>query len=109
MTICYIASPYTGQEKEGVERQIIIADLLIEVGITPIVPLLFHYIQEKFPHPHSTWMKLDLEILSRCDIMYRHPTPSPGADIEERYANENGIKVYNVLNDIVMEYGDERK
>jgi len=109
MKTCYIASPYTGQEEIGVQRQILIADTLIEAGIAPIAPLLFHYVHKQFPKDYDTWMEIDLALLKKCDLLYRFPQPSKGADIEELFANENGIKVYNSLDKLIKENGRLKK
>ena len=42
-------------------------------------------------------MKIDLEFLSRCDVLIRIPGESPVADIEVATAIQSGIPVLNNL------------
>lgn len=105
MITCYIASPYTGEEINGVNRQIEYASMLIDAGLIPIVPLLSHYIHEQYPKNYETWMKIDFELIKKCDVVFRCPLPSPGADREEEYAVDQGKKVYYNIHDVIKDYG----
>jgi len=99
----YIASPYTGQELAGVYRQIGLASQLVDAGFVPHWPLCSHFVNVSYPKPYETWIKIDLEILSRCDIMLRLPLESNGADIEEEFAIKNGIPVYYDIEKLIKE------
>lgn len=102
----YIASPYSSGNKEtNVQLQIDAAYHLLKMGFNPYMPLYNHFIQEKYPDlaDNINWLEHDLEWLNTSDIMIRlHPKDengveikSIGADIEERFCNENHIPVFH--------------
>ena len=94
MTLVYIASPYTiGSKSDNVYRQIRCASALIDLGYCPIAPLLSHYIDNLYPKNYETWMQLDFELISRCDILLRLSGQSAGADREVNYAEALKIPV----------------
>lgn len=101
----YIASPYTGQEVEGVNRQIEIAHHLIDAGLIPIWPLCSHFVHEQYPKDYLVWMSIDFSLLIRCDVMLRIPMTSNGADMEEQIAIDNNIPVYYCLHEVIKKYG----
>lgn len=103
MKLVYIASPYTGQEIIGVKRQIDIASKLIDCGFAVIWPLSSHFIHLYHEKKYDVWLKQDLELLSRCDMVYRVLLPSRGADIEERHAKSIGIPVYYDIDKLIEE------
>lgn len=49
---------------------------------------------------HSDWLYGDFTIISRCDINYRLPGPSVGADREEEFCLERGIPVVKNLKEL---------
>jgi nucleoside 2-deoxyribosyltransferase len=94
MTHIYIASPYSiGDPHANVRAQIDAAGQLIALGYCPVVPLLSHYIHERHPQDYETWMEIDFELLSRCDVVLRLPGKSNGADREVNYATALKIPV----------------
>lgn len=97
----YIASPYSGDEVEGVNRQMYIASILIDAGFVPIWPLCSHFIHEKYPKNYEVWMDLDFQLILKCDYMYRVNLPSSGADREEQFAKENKIPVFYDIDDLM--------
>jgi len=103
----YIASPYTGQEIEGVNRQIKIAHLLIDAGLVPVWPLCSHYVHEQYPKDYKVWMNIDFSLLARCDVFLRIQLPSKGADMEEQSAIYNNIPVYYSVDEVIDRYGNE--
>lgn len=106
--LIYVSGPYTAdtehEKQANVNRAL---DAGIEVhrrGHIPLVPHLTHYFdaRTKALGENITWeqyMIWDLAILERCDaILYLDS--SPGADIELRFAENNGIIVYRSIHDI---------
>lgn len=104
----YLASPYTSGNKDAnTQLQIDIAYQLLIMGFNPYVPLFNHYIQVDHPNIDTDlkfdWLEIDKAWLKECDIVFRfHPKdnfdifiPSPGADEEEKYAQELEIPVFN--------------
>jgi hypothetical protein len=92
--IVYIASPYSlGDPEENVRVQIDAAHRLMDLGHTPIAPLLSHFLHLHRPRPYEDWLRSDLEIIPRCDMLLRLPGESPGADRETDLAMTLSIPV----------------
>ena len=103
MTTIFIASPYTlGDVGINVKKSMEVADKLLTMGYTPFVPLLFHFQHISYPRPYEDWIKLDLDWLSKCDIVLRLPGESSGADGEVAKAKELGIPVYYSIDEMRM-------
>lgn len=100
MTV-YIASPYTkGDVACNIHRAILTADLLIEMGHTPYVPVLTHFWHLVIPHPWEFWIEYDLKLLPMFDCVLRIPGESEGADREVAQAKNLGIPVYYSLEEL---------
>ncbi len=96
MIVVYLASPYTlGDVGKNVGVHINITNNLISQGYCVIAPLLSHFLHIAYPREWETWIKIDLELLSRSDVVYRAEGESAGADVEVREAEKLGIKVVN--------------
>ena len=94
----YVAGPYTkGDVALNVRRAIGAAEALVEMGHTPLVPLLTHLWHLMSPHPWEYWMALDMAWLPVCDGLFRLPGESKGADVEVGRARELGIPVFTDL------------
>lgn len=90
----YIASPYSaGDAEENVMRQIEVANVLLNAGLCPYVPLLTHFWHARTPRDYEDWMRLDAEWLRCSDVVLRLPGESAGADREAALARELGIPV----------------
>ena len=65
----YIASPYSiGDKQENVQRQIDVANELIDIGLIPYAPLLTYYLDQGKNRSYEFWMDYDLYWLSYCDF-----------------------------------------
>lgn len=105
MVKIYIASPYTlGDVAVNVKRQMDVANILIEEGFAPFVPLYSHFQHMAHPRPYEDWIKLDLEWVESCDCLLRLDGESTGADGEVLYAKELGIKVFYSLTELIQYY-----
>lgn len=83
----YVAGPYSkGSVVDNVDMR-----------YAPFCPHLYHFVDVYSKKTWSDWMKIDLEFLSRCDVLIRIPGESPGADIEVDRAIRSGIPVLNSL------------
>lgn len=99
--LIYIASPYTvGDQALNVRRQIEVADELLKRGHIAYCPCLNHFWHIISPKSWETWLKIDLEILSRCDAILRLDGISSGADIEVKEGLRLGMPIYYSLEDI---------
>jgi hypothetical protein len=105
MVVVYIASPYTiGDVALNVRRQLETADRLISLGYCPVAPLLTHFQHLSFPRPYEDWMRIDLEMIRRCDVLLRLEGESPGADREVAHAISNGIPVVRSVDELVCRF-----
>lgn len=94
MKVIYISSPYSiGDVGENVSRHMEAANIVMNMGHCPIAPLLTHFMHIVRPRPYEDWMACDLELVKRCDIVWRLPGESKGADREMAAAIEAGIPV----------------
>jgi len=91
----YIAGPYTKNNiAQNVKEACEIAnDIFNEFGLIPFVPHLTHFWHMMFPQSWETWMDYDKEWLKVCNVLYRLPGESKGADIEEEFARGLGIPI----------------
>ena len=61
------------------------------LGLTPFVPQLSHFWNESTPLPRELWLRYDMAIIERCQLVLRLPGKSEGAEVEERCAKQLGI------------------
>lgn len=113
MIVVYLASPYTlGDVGKNVSVHLNVANNLISQGYCVIAPLLSHFLHILYPREWETWIKYDLELLSRCDVVYRVEGESAGADIETREAAKLGIRVVYNTDELAAwagAHGDDKK
>ena len=106
--IIYIAAPYTsGRITENIKQVCDIGDILLARGHIPYIPHINHLWDLISPKSYKTWMRIDLEILSRCDAVLRIGGKSVGANKEVRYAEKLNIPVYYSIEE--LEKGDDIK
>ena len=102
----YIASPYTkGDIAVNVKTQMDNADMLIDFGFAPFVPLYSHFQHMAHPRPYEDWTKLDNEWVRVCDCVLRLPGESCGADKEVELAKSLNIPVFYSIVEIIKYYG----
>jgi hypothetical protein len=90
----YLAGPYTKPDPvENTHYTVRIADVLLDVGVIPVVPHLTMFWHAIRPRPYEDWLRYDLEVLARCDVLLRIPGESSGADREVARAEDLGIPV----------------
>lgn len=94
--LIYIAGPYTsGDVARNVARAIEAADEIMEDGRFAVyVPHLSHFWHLHRAHEWEFWMALDQQVLMRCDGLVRLDGESVGADREESWALELGLRLY---------------
>jgi len=100
--VVYIAGPYTnGNQAANVRSALVAVHNVIDAGGAPICPLLFHFAElVQFTRSWETWMKVDLKLLTRSDIVWRLPGSSKGADIEVDVAKKMGLPVVRSYADL---------
>ena len=104
MLMVYIASPYSnGDAAKCVRAQMDAAHALIAFGCCPVAPLMSHFQHLVHPRPYEDWMRIDFELLRRCDVVLRlkSDTPSSGADREVEYAMSLNIPIVTELYEVM--------
>jgi len=102
--IVYIMGPYSSDPEFHTDYAMAIANVVLGRGGVPFIPHLTHYWDKKIPRPWMFWIAYDLYLADNfkkknlCAV--RIPGPSNGADIEERFFVEKGVRVYQ-LRDIM--------
>ncbi len=104
----YVSGPYTSHITEkllaNVARAIRVAERILKLGGVPFVPHLTHFWETKFYHHRPIfWLAYDRVWLACCDLMFRLPGKSTGADIEEEMAKELGIPCFHKISDLEQE------
>jgi len=95
MKLAYIAGPYSaGDVGVNIRNAIAAGDQMWAKGYAPYIPHLNHLWQLISPKPYDEWIRIDIEILRRSDILVRLPGNSIGADDEVIFATHIGIPVY---------------
>lgn len=115
----YIAGPLsTGGLADNLTRANAMFRRLHELDFVPIVPHWSAYSGEVHVCPtsgqpyafatvegmglsHREWLAIDVEIVSRCDAVYRLPGESKGADLEVIHALSRGLPVFYDVADLV--------
>lgn len=94
MLMVYVASPITKPDPiSNAMIAIAVGDELMAFGMCPFLPQLSYFQQkygryyaEDYGEDYELFMKIDFEVLSRCDVLLRLPGFSLGADREVEYA-----------------------
>ena len=95
MKTVYLAGPYTKPDPVVNTRVAILlgAHLRDAYGVRVFVPHFTHFEHLIDPKPYEHWLKIDLDWLPLCDVLYRMPGESSGADKEVTAAIKAGIPV----------------
>lgn len=100
--LVYVAGPYSNPDPvENTHAALAVGDTFMRGGVvTPIVPHLTMTWHLVFPHPYEQWLAYDLEVMRRCDAVYRIVGPSSGADAEVAEAEAMGLPVFHEIADL---------
>lgn len=93
--LAYLAGPYSSPDPvENMHYAIMLATAIREANVvTPVVPHLTGLWHLVCPAPYEDWLAYDLELMLRCDIVFRFGGASSGADREVQAALDAGIPV----------------
>ena len=98
----FISGPYsTGDQVENMRAALDAADQCLQAGLFPFVPHLSGFWHFVHPHEYETWLAYDLVWLEQCDILWRLPGESKGADREVAWATQNGTPVCERFEDVI--------
>ena len=104
----YIAGPYSASTDEQRRNNVNAAKdagiFLVQRGHYPFIPHLTHYVDERTIEIGTvlTWedyIRWDLEWLKMCEA-FLYMGNSPGANIELKAAQEQGLPIYYTVDDI---------
>lgn len=102
MKLVFIAGPYTaGDVAQNVRAAIDAADKLMGAGFAVFVPHLSHFQHMIHARPYEDWTANDNAILEKCDMVFRLPGHSLGADREVELAESLGIPVFDTWTQIL--------
>lgn len=93
----FVAGPFTGDPLRNVARAVTTANTIAAMGARPFIPHLFAVWDFAYNHPYEFWMEQTLAWVERCDLLYRMPGESKGADREMKLAEDMGLGVYHDL------------
>jgi hypothetical protein len=99
MKTVYLAGPYTKPDPVVNTREAILfgAHLRDTYGVRVFVPHFTHFEHFLAPKPYERWLKIDLDWLPICDVLYRMPGESSGADAEVKEAEKQGkVVVFSI-------------
>jgi hypothetical protein len=95
MRLVFIAGPYSGGDvAQNVKAAMDMADRLWAAGAAVFVPHLYHFQHLVHPRPEYDWKANDIEILKRCDAVFRLKGYSQGADAEIELAESLGLPIF---------------
>lgn len=105
--LVYLAGPYTADPVANTRRAIFAArDLWATGKVAVVVPHLSLVADLVAPMTRDDWYRFDLDIVARCDAVYRLDGESPGADAEVAFAEERGIPVFRAKWELVAWAGE---
>jgi len=96
--LVYISGPIysSGVASKNMNKAIHVANELMEAGFCVYIPHLSVIWDAITPQPRSFWMKLDLWMIERSQIILRLDGYSEGAEEDIKHANslKDDIKIY---------------
>jgi hypothetical protein len=92
-TKVYIAAPYSGDVNVNTNNAMLMWDHLWSLGYVPYCPHWTHFQDFLLTRPKEDWLEFDREWLAVCDVVFRLPGESDGADLEVAYATQMNIEV----------------
>ena len=93
MKTVYVAGPYSSDPENNTQEAIRIGHILMDMGFSPFIPHLTHYMELQRSRPYEEWLAMDNEFVIKCDCLLRIPGESSGADKEVELAKKHGIPV----------------
>lgn len=98
----YCAGPFTKPiPTHTTNRAVLIGKSVVELGHIPFVPHLYLLWDTVSPESYDYWMNLCFAWISKCDVLYRAPGESSGADQEVALARKLNIPVIYDLQELI--------
>lgn len=104
----YVAGAYTGSEAANVMKALKAADQVMELGVYPFIPHLFHFWHQLTPRDYRAWMKLDEHYLLKSDIIWKI-SDSPGVKEEVEKAHIYQIPVVTTFQELEVRVEQTKK
>ena len=80
------------------------ANILMDKGFVPFVPLYCHFQHMAHPRPYADWIEIDKVWVLACDCVLRLTGKSIGADGEVELAKINNKPVFYSLDELCSYY-----
>src|SRR3972149_3487679 len=107
-TRVYVCGPLTtGDPAVNIRKAIDAAEELMKAGYAPIIPHLMYSWQMVYPHSWDEMMSICVEQVKACDILFRLPGESRGADVEEDLARKRNMPVVKSVSALMAMYQPE--
>lgn len=94
--VVYVSGPLTTGELgpwHNMHAAFEVGARLFALGYSAIVPHWTWVVEQKANLSHAEWIERDNAILERCDVVFRLPGRSSGADLECEHARACGVPV----------------
>jgi len=102
--LIYVAGPLTtGNTIENVRKAIHAGSAILDAGHAAYVPHLSVVWDWVDPRPYEDWMRLDFDIIERCDAVLRLPGECPGCMREAELADRLELPVFYKI-DVLMDW-----
>lgn len=98
--IVYVAGPYSSDPEKNTLAAMEAGHKLMDIGLSPIVPHLSHYMNAIRLRDYEDWMRIDFDFVRRSDAVLRLPGASSGADREVELAISLNIPVFSSIEDV---------
>lgn len=93
--LIYVAGPITNDPWGCVKRATEIADSFNLHGVDAYLPQLSVLHEMVDSQPYEYWISHGLNMVSRCDGLYRMPGESPGAEKEVAFAKKLNLPCFD--------------
>lgn len=100
--VIYVSGPYSSDPPTNTVRAILAGEDVERMGGIPLVPHLSHLWDALSPHEWAYWLRIDLALVARCDVVYRLPGDSQGADLEVAEARRLDIPVIESREELAL-------
>jgi len=102
----FVAGPMfsSGSMGNNIRNAVQVAEQLRDAGFLVFLPHLYFFWDLIRPREREFWTALDLEWLETCNVIFRIPGESSGADGEEKHAEEWDLKAYSDMDQLIEDY-----
>ena len=107
--VIYVAGPYTSDPDANIKTAITYGEHFVKLGFAVLIPHLCKLWDDIRPHDWEYWLENCLNLVSRCDAVFRFDGESKGADLETSHASDRGIPVFTDIYEMVGMFSSQLK